>query len=124
MLLRSLVATLALLSPSCAHPRAALVTGTVIGILGGAVMATTHVRDCTSRDASELCGFDQQGDKLKQDTGAVIVLGGVALIFAGLAGLSDERTGHPAPLGPTAPAVPRTRARSRRAAAPGAAAAP
>jgi hypothetical protein len=108
MPIRSLLAIFALLSPSCAAPRAALVTGTVIAVLGGVAMANTHVRDCSSPGASELCGFDQLHDQINQGIATVIMLGGVAVIFAGLAGLSTEHTRHPASPVPTAPAAPPT----------------
>jgi hypothetical protein len=105
MPIRSLLAILALLSPSCAYPRAALATGTVIGVLGGVALATTHVRDCSSPNASDLCGFDQLHDQINQDIGAVILTTGITLALIGLVGLANE---HSRPVvAPAAPAAPR-----------------
>lgn len=104
MPIRSILATFAIVSLSaCAHPRAALVTGTMVAVVGGALVATTHVRDCSSPEASELCGFDQGSDNIKQGTGAVILVSGLVLVFAGLVGLSNEHNKHPAVTAPTAP---------------------
>jgi len=121
-----MLAALALFSVSasaCAQPRGALAAGTMIALVGGSIMVMTNVRDCSSPDASELCGFDQRGDIINQDAGAVILLGGVALVFAGLIGLSQEHArsavmtpasllaptaplAPPAPVAPLAPATP------------------
>lgn len=114
MPIRSMLAALALVSVSasaCAQPRGALAAGTMVALVGGTIMVMTNVRDCSSPNASELCGFDQGGDTIKQDAGGVILLGGVALIFAGLIGLSQEHARSAAmtpasPLAPTAPAAP------------------
>ena len=106
MPIRSILVTVAIVSLSaCAHPRAALVTGTMVAVVGGALVATTHVRDCSSPEASELCGFDQLGGTIKQDTGAVILVSGLVMVFAGLVGLSDEHNKPPAVTAPTAPAA-------------------
>lgn len=97
MPIRSILATFAIVSLfACGHPRALLATGTMVAIAGGAALATTHVRDCSSPDASDLCGFDQLGDSIKQGTGAVIMISGLALVLAGLVGLSNEHTRPPA----------------------------
>jgi hypothetical protein len=105
MPIRSILATLAIASLSaCAYPRAAIVTGTMVAVTGGVMAATARVRDCSTPDASELCGFDQLGDTIKQDTGAVIMVGGLALLLAGLVGLSNEhQAAATAPAPPTGP---------------------
>lgn len=107
MPVRSILATFAIVSLSaCAHPRAALATGTMVAVVGGVVLATTHVRDCSSPLASDLCAFDRGSDSIKQGAGAAALVGGLVLVFAGLVGLSHEYTRPPAATAATVPANP------------------
>jgi hypothetical protein len=92
---RCVVAILAIVSLSACGPRALIATGTMTGLVGGAFVATTHVRNCSSPEASDLCGFDQLGDTIKQDTGVALVITSFVLIVAGLVGLSSEHTRPP-----------------------------
>jgi hypothetical protein len=106
MKIRAAVLVVIISVSGCAHPRTAIAVGTLVAVAGGAVMLTTHVRDCSSPDASELCDLDRGSDALKQLSGGVIMVGGLVLAVAGLIGLSNEHSKTTAPRAPAVPATP------------------
>jgi len=110
MPIRSFAVLVIVFVSACAHPRTAIAFGTAVAAAGGALAVTTHVRDCSSPNASDLCAIDRGSDALKQLSGGVIMVGGLVLVVAGLIGLSNEHdkaiTTPSAPVVPATPAAP------------------